>query len=243
MEKRLSISPDLAARFRKTLGLALLPQDCFLCGAAAGNGLLCTDCGAGLPRLPVPCCPVCALPTPAGETCGACLKQAPHFDATRACFSYHFPVDCLVQALKYQHRLVVAGFLAQAMLEIQTPSKFPPADLLLALPLSEQRLRQRGFNQAREIARPLAARLGLPLLLDGYRRAMDTAPQASLPWKERHRNIRGAFECALDLTGKAVIVVDDVMTSGATLDEFARTLKKHGATSVSNWVAARALKH
>ncbi len=234
MEVRLSIS----------LGAAMLPQDCFLCAAAAGNDLLCKACANDLPRLPGFCCPVCALPTPLGETCGACLKQAPHFDATHSCFSYLFPVDRLVQALKYRHRLVVSAFLANALAEALAPPPHPPpADLLLALPLSAQRLRQRGFNQALEIARPLARRLGLPLLLDGYTRVIDTAPQASLPWKERHRNIRGAFECALDLTGKAVIVIDDVMTTGATLNEFARTLKKHGAARVSNWVAARALKH
>ena len=126
---------------------------------------------------------------------------------------------------------------------LPTPAELPPADLLLALPLSVPRLRQRGFNQALEIARPLARRLGLPLLAEGTTRVIDTAPQASLPWQERHRNIRGAFECALDLTGKTVVVVDDVMTSGATLNEFARILKQHGAKHVSNWVAARALKH
>lgn len=223
----------------------MLPQDCFLCAAAAGNDLLCQACANDLPRLPGFCCPVCALPTPLGETCGVCLKQAPHFDATLSCFSYLFPVDCLVQALKYRHRLVVSDFLANALLEaLATPPNLPPpADLLLALPLSAPRLRQRGFNQALEIARPLSRRLGLPLLVDGYTRVIDTAPQASLPWKERRQNIRGAFECTLDLTGKTVIVVDDVMTTGATLNEFARTLKKHGAARVSNWVTARALKH
>jgi len=231
MEVRLSIS----------LTTLLLPQDCFLCAAAAGNDLLCQACSNELPRLPELRCPVCALPTPQGETCGACLKQAPHYDATLACFNYLFPVDRLVQALKYQHRLVVGDFFANAML---ATSEVPlRADLLMALPLSAQRLRQRGFNQALEIARPLAKRLGLPLQVDGYSRSIDTTPQTILPWKERHKNIQGAFECALDLTGKTVIVVDDVMTTGATLNEFARTLKKHGAAHVTNWVAARALKH
>ena len=234
----------LTFRAFRSCGASLLPQDCFLCAAAAGKALLCDACGHDLPRLPRPCCPICALPTPLGETCGACLKKAPYFDATLGCFSYHFPVDRLVHALKYQHRLVVAAFLAHSLAEaLPTPAELPPADLLLALPLSVPRLRQRGFNQALEIARPLARRLGLPLLAEGTTRVIDTAPQASLPWQERHRNIRGAFECALDLTGKTVVVVDDVMTSGATLNEFARILKQHGAKHVSNWVAARALKH
>ncbi len=113
---------------------------------------------------------------------------------------------------------------------------------MMAVPLSLARLQERGFNQALEIARPLARQLGLPLIRTGVVRALHTPPQANLPWKERQKNIRGAFECQIDLTGQSVIVVDDVMTTGATLDELARTLKKHGATHVTNWVAARTVK-
>lgn len=224
------------------LGKALLPQDCILCGATSGDHLLCKACDNDLPRLPATRCPSCALPTPLGETCGACLKRPPHFDATLACYTYDFPIDRLVQALKYQQRLIVSGYFAKTLIDA-TP--IPPlrADMIMALPLSGQRLRERGFNQALEIARPLARHLALPLPVDGYRRAIDTVPQASLPWQERHKNIQGAFECALDLSGKTVIVVDDVMTTGATLNEFARTLKKHGAATVINWVVARALRH
>jgi len=228
-------------RAGRQFGAAVLPQDCFLCGAASGDALLCGACGSDLPRLPAVRCPVCALPTPQGETCGACLKSPPHFDATLACFSYAFPVDRLIQALKYQHRLAVSGYLANAMLAA-SPTPPAAADLFLALPLSAQRLRQRGFNQALEIARPLARHFGLPLPIDDYRRVVDTAPQTSLPWKERHKNMQGAFEFDLDFSGKAVVVIDDVMTTGATLNEFARTLKKHGAARVSNWVVARALR-
>lgn len=224
------------------MGAAWLPQDCFLCGAESGDELLCGACGNDLPRLPALRCPVCALPTPLGETCGACLKKPPHFDATLSCFSYDFPVDQLVQALKYRHRLAVSGYLARALLQA---SPMPPVrpDMLLALPLSTQRLRQRGFNQALEIARPLARKLGLPLPIEACRRVVDTAPQTSLPWQERHKNMQGAFECAVELSGKTVIVIDDVMTTGATLNEFARTLKKHGAAKVINWVVARAIRH
>ena len=113
---------------------------------------------------------------------------------------------------------------------------------ILAVPLSPARLAERGFNQALEIARPLAHALGVPIELHRIHRRRDTAPQASLPWKERKQNIRHAFECELDLTGKAVLVVDDVMTTGATLDELAATLKAHGAARVENCVVARALK-
>jgi ComF family protein len=216
----------------------LLPQDCLLCGGGPNDALLCPTCQSDLPRLSAASCPICLETTPGGTVCGVCLKQAPHFDATLAAFRYHFPVDKLVQALKYGHRLAIAEFLAEAMLRCA----WPTGELIVPVPLARPRLRQRGFNQAVEIARLLARRLELPLQLAGCTRSRDTVAQATLPWKERQKNIRHAFECSLDLSDKSIIVVDDVMTTGATLDEFARTLKRHGATRVTNWVAARALR-
>ena len=238
----MSIVDTAAAKLKKTVqsaANALLPQDCFLCAAPAGDRLLCAACVAGLPRLTPERCPVCALPTPGSAVCGACLKQAPHFDATRAVFRYEFPLDRLIQSLKYAHRLAGADFLGREL--AQSPVPFQP-DLILPVPLSPARLAERGFNQAVELARPLARALGVSLETSRVHRRRDTAPQASLPWKERKQNIRHAFECELDLTGKTVLVVDDVMTTGATLDELARTLKAHGAARVENFVVARALR-
>jgi ComF family protein len=219
---------------------ALLPQDCFLCGASSGESLLCTACTASLPGLTAERCPVCALPTPDSSLCGACLKQMPHFDATQAVFRYEFPVDSLIQALKYAHRLASADFLGRVLAQTTLP-RLP--GLILPVPLSHVRLAQRGFNQAVEIARPLSRALGVALEIAHVHRRRDTTPQASLPWKERAKNIRHAFECEVDLTGKTVLVIDDVMTTGATLDELARTLKAHGAARVENLVLARALRH
>lgn len=216
----------------------LLPQDCLLCGAASGDTLLCPACAAALPALPATQCPVCASPSPGGGVCGACLKSPPDFDATFAVWRYAFPVDRLVQALKFEHRLALAGFFAAAM----RAGPRPAGDLLVPVPLSPARLKERGFNQAVEIARPLAGALGIALSLDDCRRTAETAPQTSLPWKERRRNVKNAFECRVDLTGKSVVVIDDVMTTGATLAEFARTLKRHGAARITNWVVARALR-
>lgn len=216
----------------------LLPQDCLLCGAKADVALLCRGCADSLPRLPPALCPVCALPSTDGATCGGCLAQAPHFDATVASFRYGFPLDRLVQVLKYQQRLALAPWFARELLA----GSRPDGELMLALPLGARRLGERGFNQALEIARPLAHALGLPLSPGACLRIKDTAPQADLPWRARQKNVRGAFSCRLDLTGRSVLVIDDVMTSGATLNEFARVLKQRGARRVSNWVVARTLK-
>jgi ComF family protein len=233
----LSIS-GAAQRAWQGVGAALLPQDCLLCGAASNAALLCSDCATSLPQLPTQTCPACALPTSGGETCGACLKQQPHYDATLACFVYAFPVDKLVQQLKFAHRLAIADFFARALLLLGLPL----ADLIVPVPLSQQRLRSRGFNQAVEIARRLERESGIPLGLTVGLRTLEAPPQSTLPWKERRKNVRDAFECTTDLSGKSVIVVDDVMTTGATLNEFARVLKDHGASRVINCVAARAVK-
>lgn len=221
---------------------ALLPRDCLLCGVGGGSGgdsVLCAACVAQLPQLTSERCPVCAQPAPQAQVCGACLSQAPHFDSTEAIWRYDFPLDRLIQSLKYSRRLASADFFGTALAALPVTD----ADVILPVPLSAQRLAQRGFNQSVEIARPLARQLGIPLELKNIHRYRDTTPQTSLPWKERAKNIRHAFECNIDLRGKTVLVVDDVMTTGATLNELARTLKAHGAARVDNRVLARALKH
>lgn len=234
----MSIAANIAKAARQAAA-TLLPRDCLLCAAPGGEDLLCSACAAGLPRLPEARCPVCAMPTPDALTCGACLKRPPHFDATAAVFRYEFPLDRLIQSLKYAHRLASADFLGRALAALHVTR---PPDMILPVPLSAARLAQRGFNQAVEIARPLARALGAPLEIEHVRRRHDTAPQASLPWKERATNIRHAFECDIDVAGKNVLLVDDVMTTGATLDELARTLRAHGAAHIANRVVARALK-
>ena len=140
--------------------------------------------------------------------------------------------------LKFGCRLASVDFFAAGMLA----GALPTGDLIVPVPLSPQRLRSRGFNQAMEIARPLSRALKIPFAHDLLFRCRDTVPQSQLPWRARHRNVAHAFECRADLAGKHIIVVDDVMTTGATLDAVARTLKDHGAHRVTNWVAARAVK-
>jgi ComF family protein len=216
----------------------LLEQDCLLCGTTSGNALLCPACTADLPRLPAQHCPQCALPTPHGERCGRCLAKPPHFDATVATFRYDFPLDKLVQSFKYAHRLAIGTWLGQ---QLAASAAACEADLIIPLPLHPLRLRERGFNQALELARPIGSAHGWPISALACTRIRHTPAQADLPWRERGKNIRGAFHCTTDLTGRKIALVDDVMTTGASLNECARTLKLHGAERVTLLVVARAL--
>jgi ComF family protein len=158
-----------------------------------------------------------------------------------AAFSYKFPLDKLIQALKYRERLILVNFLADALTRRITTRP----DCIVALPLHPTRLRERGFNQSLLLARQISRRLGIPLLADACERVRNTPPQSSLPWKERDKNMRLAFACkpGADMRGKHVAVVDDVMTTGASVGELARALKQAGAKEVSAWVVARTLPH
>lgn len=199
----------------------------------------CEPCGAALPYLPAAHCPACALPTLDGALCGRCLKKHPHFDRTVAAFAYAFPLDQLVQALKFNEQLHLAESLADKLAERITARP----DCIVAMPLHAARLRQRGHNQSLELARRVACRLDIPLAAHACRRVRDTPPQSTLKWKERGKNMRRAFHCAEDFSGKHVAVVDDVMTSGASLNELALALRRAGAREVSAWVVARTLPH
>jgi ComF family protein len=218
----------------------LLAQDCLLCAARADAQPVCADCARALPYHDAPACPQCALLTTEGRLCGECLSYPPAFDTTIAAFDYRFPVDTLVHQIKYQHNLALVDFVAHSVGRKLDRAEKP--DVMLAMPLHHTRLRERGFNQSVEIAKQLARLSNIPLQTAGYQRIRDTKEQATLKWKERHANVRGAFACELDLRGKHVAVVDDVMTTGATLNEFAKTLKKSGAEKISVYVVARTLK-
>ncbi|WP_324383499.1 ComF family protein [Zoogloea sp.] len=212
-----------------------MPQACFACGAPSGDGVLCDACYGALPGRDCPRCPRCALPQPGGGLCGACLRETPPFEATRVALDYAFPADSLVLALKYAHRLATT----RLFVDLLAAAPRPEADLVVPMPLHPARLAQRGFNQAAELARPLARHWQLPVRLDGVVRDVNTVPQAGLPWKARAANVRGAFRVTGRLDGRRVVVVDDVMTTGATLAELARALKAAGAVSVENRVLAR----
>jgi ComF family protein len=215
----------------------MLSSACLLCSGNAEAEGLCAGCRKSLPVLPEAHCPVCAVPDRTGEPCGRCLKKAPHFDRIVAAFVYQFPAAVLIQELKYRGNLACARPLAAGLATALDNEPYP--DVVIAMPLARARLADRGFNQAMEIARLVAKDFDLDISSHICRRTRAGAPQAALPWKRRSTNVRNAFTCDRDLQGKSVAVVDDVLTTGATLDELALTLKRRGAREVIGWIAAR----
>ncbi len=182
-------------------------------------------------------CAVCALPLTSGKACGACLSRPPRFDRVEAVFAYLFPVDALIQAFKYGRRLALARLLGESLAGLVARD----VDAIVPMPLAPGRLAERGFNQALEIARVASAATGIALLPRACRKVTETPAQAMLPWKERARNVRRAFVCDADLEGQRIAVVDDVLTTGATLNELARVLRKANAAEVRGWIVARTL--
>ena len=200
---------------------------------------MCTACLADLPWHTQPQCPQCATPTLLGQICGACLKRPPAFERTVAALGYAFPLDRLIPRLKYHGRLAIAPALGVCL--ARAAENAPAPDRLIAMPLHPKRIRERGFNHATEIAREVAKRLNLPLDTDSCQRIRDTPPQMGLKHDARRRNLRGAFACSGDVRGQRIALIDDVMTTGTSLDELAATLERAGAREVTCWVAARTL--
>ena len=242
--------PVLLAR---SLALALLPSSCALCGTVCG-GAVCAPCQAQYLAVAGPRCRRCANPLAALDAqweCGACQSHQPAYDATIAAADYASPLDQLVLHLKFGGGLALAPWFSRALqaavLAAIARQRFELPNVLCPVPLGPQRLVGRGFNQALEIARPLSKALGIPLRAALAIRALDTVAQSSVAPAERKKNMRNAFIVAPDalalVRGQHIGVVDDVMTSGATLHELAATFKRFGAARVSNFVFARTPPH
>lgn len=211
---------------------------CALCGVWCQEGE-CPDCRVAFADPPGPRCVLCALRLPAGATgpCGRCLLDPPPWVRCVAALDYRFPWDRQLLALKFGERLDLAALLARRLDEALVG--VPAPELLLPMPLSPGRMRERGYNQSLEIARRLARRREWRLSARSLMRVRETAPQARLPLDRRRGNLRAAFAVVEPVHGRRVALLDDVMTSGATLREAAATLHRAGAAEVQAWVVAR----
>jgi ComF family protein len=235
----LSIALGGARRWARDLRQCMLPATCLLCGDRGANGRpLCAGCLADLPRTGA-ACTVCGEPLPVQALCGRCQQSPRPYDRALAVFQYRWPVDHMITDFKFRGKLAFGSVLGNLMAERLAAQKFPRPERLMPVPLHPRRLRERGYNQAVELARPIARRLGIPLDLDTCRRIRPTAAQSLVPAAERARNVRGAFAVVGPVCAH-VAIVDDVMTSGHTAEALAKALRAHGAQRIEVWVCARA---
>jgi ComF family protein len=222
---------------------ALFPATCVLCGApGAGDHDLCAECAVELPWNRASCVR-CALPfaeqIPLGTLCGRCQKQAPPFTRCITAFRYESAVPSLVVGAKFRSRLQFARLLGQCLAEAVREREVARPDVLVPVPLHPARLRERGYNQALEIARVVGRELNLPVDAHGCARLLATPPQAGLNGPARRRNLRGAFVMTRSPSWTRPAIVDDVVTTGSTVSELSRVLLKAGVVRVDVWAVAR----
>ena len=171
--------------------------------------------------------------------CGQCLKSPPAFDLCISPYHYALPINQFITQLKFRHQLHYARILADLLIAKidQNSEKLP--ECIIPVPLHSNRLRQRGFNQAFEIARPIAKKYAIKLDTRSCSRIVSTPPQMEQDKKTRQKNVRNAFNVSAEFSDKDIAIVDDVMTTGHTLNELSRVLREHGAKRIQVWVVAR----
>lgn len=233
--------PQLADLLRRA-SYRLFPGRCLICGAASQQTLdLCSGCASELPENQF-CCPVCALPPGVGLNtaivCGACLSSPPPYRHCVAPMRYEFPVNLLINRFKHHGKFSAAALLSEYLLRrLKTEHELP--DVLVPVPLHWRRCWQRGFNQASWLAHYLGRRLGIPVNPRTLRRTRYTQQQQGQHRSERLANLKGAFDLRGHVAGKTIAVVDDVVTTGSTINEVSRLLIAGGATRVDVWCLAR----
>lgn len=220
----------------------LYPPTCLLCLGPGRRGRdLCGVCAGALPRSRHACAR-CAQPLnrPDILLCGTCqrAKRAPY--RAVAALRYAPPVDRLIHGLKFRAKLVHGRVLGELLAEAVLGAGLERPEVLVPVPLHPQRLRQRGYNQSLVLARYAGRRLGVPVCANRVRRVRQTPPQTGLPARQRRSNLRGAFATTTSLEVPCVAIVDDVMTTGATVAELARVLRLAGVGRVQVWCCARA---
>lgn len=214
-------------------------NQCITCLKTTHNSSgFCEPCRKDLPWLKTHCS-ICALPLPAQQDhliCGKCLKSKPSFTKVQAPFLYMFPINHFIGKIKYNKKPQYIGPLASLLINSSTiPSTI---DLIIPIPMHRSNLQKRGFNQAELLAKEMSNHLGIEIDTHSLKKNKKTIPQMELDRDQRLKNQRGVFICD-DLKHKHILLVDDVMTTGATMEAATRVLLKAGATSVHVIVIAR----
>lgn len=224
----------------KNLLNSLLPVSCGLCNASTDSHLpLCQPCLSELPLLGT-ACSSCALPVGSTGNCGKCQQHRPTYDETQALFLYQEPVSYLVQQFKFSRKLEY-GYLFSSLMAKKLLSLPEQPDVLIPVPLHPSRLRSRGFNQSWEITRQLSRITGINASHKICQRIKKTPLQTGLNASERKRNLKQAFAVTANIKDLHICIVDDVMTTGSTLEAIASVLKSAAAKRVSGMVVARAV--
>jgi ComF family protein len=220
----------------------LAPSRCHWCRRVCAASPACAACAAALPWNEF-ACRACALPLPSTaitDVCPACLRESPPQDRSWAAFRYATPLPQAIVELKFRGRLAPAHVVGALMAARLAARPCPMPELLIPMPLHAGRLRLRGYNQAVELGRPLARRLSLRFEPAAARRVRATHEQSRLDAAARRRNVRGAFEMdSARVRGKHIALLDDVITTGATVAELARAAREAGAARIEVWAAAR----
>lgn len=226
----------------------LLPSSCVLCDCSVSRAIsLCESCENDLPIL-MDACKQCGLPLDTANennaVCGHCLHTSTSVDYTLCLYHYQEPLDYLITTLKYKQQLshaAILGNLLLGRLQKQAIEDFP--DCIIPVPLHKNRLVKRGFNQSLEIARPVAKKFNIPIDVKSVRRKRQTLAQAELNATQRKKNVRGCFEIRSEglVKYRHVVIIDDVVTTGSTINELAKQLKQSGVQKVGVWSIARAV--
>ena len=227
---------------KKLVNNLLFPQHCLVClGQPLSEQSFCQSCYDMLPWLKQSYCQQCALPVlNLAPLCGACFKQKPHYDKLQAVFDYHEPIDKFINQLKFSKKLYFAKTLAEIMVQHLEVSM--PIDAIVPVPLHPKRQQQRGFNQSLELAKEIAKCTNIPLIRNACHRSRNTSPQMQLPASRRKVNLsEKTFTVTSVLKDKCVLVVEDVVTTGTTVNAFAKALKQSGVAAVEVWACCRTL--
>ncbi len=221
----------------------LFPPVCLLCATPVSQGIdICTPCRDDLPHN-TDRCHICSLPLPTNhreqQICGKCLQQTPSFDHCHAPFAYGYPISNLISDFKFNGKLHTGRLLSELLSNLIQTSNLGLPDLIIPVPLHPTRLKERGFNQAMELARPIARHFAIPLDTKTCSRIKATEIQSTLDKKVRMKNLRNAFEVSRKIDCEHLVLIDDVVTTGATINELANTLKRTGVKRVDVWALAR----